>query len=56
MALGRRKSIQQQEFFVLAQDMPRSEGHAFYVKLNQLPAEAGFDAWVEELRSGFKTS
>lgn len=30
-------------------DLPKSPGHPFYRKLNQLLAEAGFDAWLETL-------
>ena len=48
MALGRRKR-EQQELWVATTDLPRSPGHPFYRKLNQLLAEAGFDEWVEEL-------
>ncbi len=29
--------------------MPKSPGHPFYCRLNQLLAEAGFDAWLEAL-------
>jgi transposase len=48
MALGKRKTERQQELFVPADQLPRSPGHVFYRKLNQLLAEAGFDAWLEE--------
>jgi transposase len=47
MALGRRKGGQQQDLFIMATDLPRSVGHVFYTKLNELLAEAGFDRWVE---------
>ena len=49
MALGKRKTEQQQELFVPADQLPRSPGHVFYRKLNDLLAEAAFDAWLEEL-------
>ena len=49
MALGKRKTEQQQELFVSADQLPRSPGHVFYRKLNDLLAEAAFDAWLEEL-------
>ncbi len=49
MALGRRKSVQQQDLFITAVDLPRSDGPAFYAKLNQLLEEAGFDTWIEKL-------
>jgi transposase len=48
MALGKRKH-EQQEAWVATTDLPRSPGHPFYRKLNQLLAEAGFDAWLESL-------
>lgn len=48
MALGKRKQ-QQQEAWVASTDLPRSPGHPFYRKLNQLLAEAGFDTWLESL-------
>jgi transposase len=48
MALGKRKH-QQQEAWVATTDLPRSPGHPFYKKLNQLLAKAGFDAWLEQL-------
>lgn len=48
MALGRRKPVQQ-DLFILAEDLPRSDGHAFYAKLNRLLDEAGFDSWIEKL-------
>jgi transposase len=48
MALGKRKH-EQQEAWVATTDLPRSPGHPFYRRLNQLLAEAGFDAWLEIL-------
>jgi transposase len=48
MALGKRKTEQQQELFIPADRLPRSPGHVFYRKLNGLLAEAAFDAWLEE--------
>lgn len=48
MALGKRKTEQQQELFVPADRLPRSPGHVFYRKLNELLAEAGFDVWLED--------
>lgn len=49
MAMGRRNVEKQGEFWYAAEQLPRSPGHVFYVKLNQLLAEAGFDEWVEDL-------
>jgi transposase len=48
MALGKRKH-EQQEAWVATTDLPKSPGHPFYRKLNQLLAEAEFDAWLETL-------
>ena len=48
MALGRRVE-QQRPLFVAADELPKSDGHPFYRKLNELLAEAGFDRWIEEL-------
>ena len=49
MALGRRKDVRQQEMWVSTADLPQSVGHIFYVKLNELLADAGFDRFVEQL-------
>ena len=53
MALGKRRTEQQEELFVTADKLPRSPGHVFYQKLNRLLGEAGFDAWVEKLCEPF---
>jgi transposase len=47
MALGKRQS-EQQEMWVATTSLPRSEGHVFYRKLNEVLAEAGFDPSVEK--------
>ena len=47
MALGRRVE-QQRPMFVVADELPKSDGHPFYRKLNEFLAEAGFDRWIEE--------
>ena len=47
MAMGRRKRERQDALFVMASGLPRSPGHPFYHKLNELLAEAGFDRWIE---------
>ncbi len=49
MALGRRKNERQQDFWVATDELPRSEGHVFYQKLNKLLREAEFDKHVETL-------
>ena len=49
MALGHRNQEQQPSFWIAADELPRSEGHVFYDKLNKLLREAGFDEFVEQL-------
>ncbi len=49
MALGRRGEQRQAEMWVASAELPKSAGHVFYGKLNELLAEAGFDRFVEEL-------
>jgi transposase len=51
MALGKWTNEKQQDLFIAAASLPRSPGHPFYQALNRLLAEAGFDAYVEELRA-----
>ena len=49
MAMGTRKQGErQEEFWVATAELPRSAGHPFYERLNELLEEAGFDAFVEE--------
>jgi len=48
MALGKRKT-EQQGLWIATTDLPKSPGHPFYRKLNQLLAEAKFDNWLEKL-------
>ena len=49
MAMGRRREERQAELFIPPADLPRSQGHPFYRKLNELLATAGFDRFVETL-------
>lgn len=49
MAMGKREREQQQDLFITHDKLPRSPGHVFYRKLNQLLREGDFDAYVEEL-------
>jgi len=49
MAIGKRPEEQQEELWVATTELPRSPGHPFYKKLNELLAEDGFDAWLETL-------
>src|SRR5438477_479947 len=46
MAMGKRKQ-RQEALFVTAAELPKSAGHPFYQRLNQLLAEAKFDRWLE---------
>jgi len=47
MALGKRRS-EQQEMWVATTSLPKSEGHVFYRRLNEILAEAEFDRTVEK--------
>jgi transposase len=49
MAMGKREAEQQQDLFITHDKLPRSPGHVFFRKLNQLLAEGGFDRWIEAL-------
>ncbi len=49
MAMGKRDVEQQQELFIMHKQLPRSPGHVFYRKLNEVLREAGFDARIEAL-------
>lgn len=49
MAMGKREAEQQQDLFLTHDKLPRSPGHVFYRKLNQLLGEGGFDRWIEGL-------
>ena len=49
MAMGTRKQQErQEEFWIATAELPRSAGHPFYERLNELLEEAGFDGFVEE--------
>ncbi|MBS0211106.1 MAG: hypothetical protein JSS27_19345 [Planctomycetes bacterium] len=45
--MGKRKQ-RQEALFILAAELPKSAGHPFYQKLNQLLAEAEFDRWIKQ--------
>jgi transposase len=47
MALGKRKT-EQQGLWIATTELPKSPGHPFYQKLNQLLADAHFDRWIEK--------
>ena len=48
MAMGRSDAVQNDLMATWA-EMPRSPGHAFYDRLQELLSEAGFDAFVEQV-------
>ena len=48
MALGRHEG-RAGSMWIATSDLPRSPGHPFYVRLNALLDEAGFDRFVEDL-------
>jgi transposase len=52
MAMGKRRQ-RQEALFVMASGLPKSPGHPFYRKLNELLAEAGFDRWIEDRCQGY---
>src|SRR5215207_10551693 len=49
MSMGRWQAEHQPDLWVPTTDLPRSPCHVFYVLLNALLAEAGFDRYVEGL-------
>ena len=48
MAMGRQKE-RQGALILTWSEMPRSPGHVFYDRLQQVLADAGFDGFVEEV-------
>ena len=48
MAMGKRRRETQGSLFIAADRLPKTAGHPFYQRLNQLLAEAGFDTWIED--------
>ena len=53
MAMGKRKSDDQQPLFIPTAKLPQSAAHPFYAKLNEVLAGWKFDAFVEELCAKF---
>jgi len=49
MAMGRRAKQQrrQAKFWIAQTELPRTAGHPFYERLNQVLGERGFDEFVE---------
>ena len=48
MGMRRRRRESQESLFVMSDRLPRSEGHVFYTRLNELLSESGFDRFVED--------
>jgi len=48
MAMGRSEAVQD-ELMATRAEMPRSPGHAFYDRLQELLRESGFDGFVEQV-------
>ena len=54
MAMGKKPSSRRQRgMWVATQKLPRSPGHPFFERLNQVLEKAGFDAFVEGLCAQF---
>jgi transposase len=47
MALGKRTAEHQPDLFITTAQLPRTPGHVFYEKLNELLARHGFDRFAE---------
>ena len=45
----KRREPEQSGMWVATHELPRSPGHVFYEKLNEVLAKGGFDPFVEEL-------
>ena len=45
----KRREPEQSGMWVATQELPRSPGHVFYEKLNEVLERGGFDRFVEEL-------
>ncbi len=48
MAMGKRKKEQQGSLFITHDELPQSQGHPFYQRLNALLEAEGFDDYVNE--------
>ena len=53
MAMGRRERERQQTMWMTTGSMAKGPGHPFYVELNRLLAQAGFDRYAEGLCEPF---
>ena len=53
MAMGRRNRESQEQLFLVTHQMPQSQGHPFYLKLNKLLAAYSFDDFCEQVCEEF---
>ena len=54
MAMGKRPAARQASpMWVDTADLPTSDGHPYFERLNRVLADSGFDAFVEELCAAF---
>src|SRR4051794_9155804 len=54
MAMGKRlRRLKQTSLWVATQDLPRTDAHPFYTRLNQILDQADFDGYVEALCQRF---
>ena len=54
MAMGKRPGARQASpMWVNTEDLPTSDGHPFFERLNRVLEESGFDAFVEGLCEAF---
>ena len=53
MAMGKREREEQGAIWVKTADLPRSQGHPFFVGLNRVLRERGFDDFAEKACAGF---
>lgn len=53
MAMRRYSEERQEDFWIATAEVARSPGHPFYLRLNEILKEKGFDRFVEEVCSKF---
>jgi len=49
MAMGKRLTRRQEEFWIATTEIPTTPGHPFYRKLNEILDAHGFDDFAEDL-------
>ena len=55
MAMGRQRE-RQGDLMLIWSEIPRSPGHVFYDRLQQVLVDAGFDGFVEDACSTYKAA